>query len=349
MRTPRRRTTSTTPVCTSASRPSRASGFADDHTPPLRVSGIQSGNFSGPVGSTIGQQTFREGLTVREEQKTFWGWTPDHGYLEMRAKGVVTPRSMVAWWMVGLEDVPERCAEICVTEIFGDAVVPGQYHRRGHGPAGVPRPGRDPGLRGGAAPDRPRRLPHLCRRLDGRAGRPSSSTASRSAAARGHRRIPMQMMIAVFDFPEQSTGDDDDRRLADPYWRPWTSPLLAGGCATSTSPPPRRIRSGGRRHPAGGAGREPEPVRLGGGRAHDPGSRRPGRSDRSGEVVRTHVLRPTWHYVARADIDWLLALTSPRINPTIDAQLRGRADRPRARPAHRGRAGLPHRDPRPHP
>jgi hypothetical protein len=43
----------------------------------------------------------------------------------------------------------------------------------------------------------------------------------------------------------------------------------------------------------------------------------------SGEVIRTHVLRPTWHYVARADIDWLLALTSPRIRPTIDVQLRG--------------------------
>ena len=43
----------------------------------------------------------------------------------------------------------------------------------------------------------------------------------------------------------------------------------------------------------------------------------------SGEVVRTHVLRPTWHYVARADIDWLLALTSPRIDPVVDSQLRG--------------------------
>ncbi len=42
----------------------------------------------------------------------------------------------------------------------------------------------------------------------------------------------------------------------------------------------------------------------------------------SGEVVRTHVLRPTWHYVARDDIDWLLALTAPRVNPTIDTQLR---------------------------
>ncbi len=42
----------------------------------------------------------------------------------------------------------------------------------------------------------------------------------------------------------------------------------------------------------------------------------------SGEVVRTHVLRPTWHYVARSDIDWLLALTAPRVKPTVDTQLR---------------------------
>lgn len=41
----------------------------------------------------------------------------------------------------------------------------------------------------------------------------------------------------------------------------------------------------------------------------------------SGEVVRTHVLRPTWHYVARADIDWLLALTAPRLFKTFDTQL----------------------------
>lgn len=33
----------------------------------------------------------------------------------------------------------------------------------------------------------------------------------------------------------------------------------------------------------------------------------------SGEVVRTHVLRPTWHYVGRRDVDRLLALTGPSI------------------------------------
>ena len=32
-----------------------------------------------------------------------------------------------------------------------------------------------------------------------------------------------------------------------------------------------------------------------------------------GTIVRTHVLRPTWHFVDPADIRWLLALTAPRV------------------------------------
>ena len=47
-----------------------------DHEPPLRVSGLQSGSWSGPVGSTLGQQRFREGQVVREEQPRFEGWLP---------------------------------------------------------------------------------------------------------------------------------------------------------------------------------------------------------------------------------------------------------------------------------
>jgi hypothetical protein len=33
----------------------------------------------------------------------------------------------------------------------------------------------------------------------------------------------------------------------------------------------------------------------------------------AGEILRTHVLRPTWHFVLPADIRWLLELTAPRI------------------------------------
>src|SRR5215472_16269419 len=33
-----------------------------------------------------------------------------------------------------------------------------------------------------------------------------------------------------------------------------------------------------------------------------------------GAILRTHVMRPTWHFVTPADIRWLLALTGPRVN-----------------------------------
>jgi hypothetical protein len=33
----------------------------------------------------------------------------------------------------------------------------------------------------------------------------------------------------------------------------------------------------------------------------------------SGKILRTHMLRPTWHFVSPADIRWMLALTGPRV------------------------------------
>lgn len=41
-------------------------------------------------------------------------------------------------------------------------------------------------------------------------------------------------------------------------------------------------------------------------------------------IIRTHVLRPTWHFVAPADLRWMLALTGPRVRMlmrTYDARL----------------------------
>src|SRR5438552_4591409 len=34
----------------------------------------------------------------------------------------------------------------------------------------------------------------------------------------------------------------------------------------------------------------------------------------NGAILRTHVMRPTWHFVTPADIRWLLALTAPRVH-----------------------------------
>jgi len=32
-----------------------------------------------------------------------------------------------------------------------------------------------------------------------------------------------------------------------------------------------------------------------------------------GEILRTHLMRPTWHFVTPEDIRWLLKLTAPRV------------------------------------
>jgi hypothetical protein len=37
------------------------------------------------------------------------------------------------------------------------------------------------------------------------------------------------------------------------------------------------------------------------------------RAVNQGRILRTHILRPTWHFVAAADIRWMLELTAPRV------------------------------------
>ena len=41
-----------------------------------------------------------------------------------------------------------------------------------------------------------------------------------------------------------------------------------------------------------------------------------------GAILRTHLLRPTWHFVTPADIRWMLALTAPRVNAANAYQYR---------------------------
>jgi len=41
-----------------------------------------------------------------------------------------------------------------------------------------------------------------------------------------------------------------------------------------------------------------------------------------GTILRTHVMRPTWHFVAPADIRWMLKLTAPRVNAAMASYYR---------------------------
>jgi hypothetical protein len=143
-----------------------------DHEPQLRVSGIQSGNWSGPAGTPYGQQRFREGQLVREEQPRFEGWLPSTGRVEISASMELSPRSMAALWLSGFEDddAQERCGELYAVDWDADgavSTVDGVVVRR------CPRP----------------------------------------------PTYPLQLMLAVFDFPQWSTGDDDHlvpRLVVDP-------------------------------------------------------------------------------------------------------------------------------------
>ncbi|MHA7210313.1 glycoside hydrolase family 16 protein [Arthrobacter sp. MDT1-65] len=102
--------------------PHQALWCPDLHREPLRVSAVQSANWSGPVGSAYGQQAFRSGLVVREEQEPLWGYLPRYGRIEVTCRADLTRRAMFSAWLVGLEGEPEDCGEICIVEVFGDTV-----------------------------------------------------------------------------------------------------------------------------------------------------------------------------------------------------------------------------------
>jgi hypothetical protein len=177
----------------------------EDHDP-MRVSGIQSGVFSGEVGSTIGRQPFREGVVVREYQPAHWGWTPRYGLLEVKARIELSPRSMAAVWMVGIEDEPSRSGEICIFEVFGDTL-DGEGGRSSAAVGMGVHPFRDPALTDEFSTPRLAidvTEPHVYT-ADWRPGR-VDFTVDGEPVGKLHQApdYPMQMMVAVFDFPDKA-------------------------------------------------------------------------------------------------------------------------------------------------
>ena len=172
------------------------------HETPLRVSCIQSAGFSGPVGSTIGGQPFRKGLTVAEEQPALWGYIPHGGHIELRARGVVTARSMFAFWLSGIEDEPDRSGEICVMEIFGDAVRDGSADV-GIGVKKLGDPKLTQEFSADPLPIDPAELHTYA--VDWRPGSleftVDGQVVKRCAQAPDY---PVQLMIGVFDFPDKA-------------------------------------------------------------------------------------------------------------------------------------------------
>jgi Glycosyl hydrolases family 16 len=92
----------------------------------LRVSSIQTATFSGPLGSTVGTHPFHPAARVRTPQPERRLYAPEGGLIEVRMRALGDPGVMVALWMIGIGDAPERSGEICVAEVFGRNVRDGR-------------------------------------------------------------------------------------------------------------------------------------------------------------------------------------------------------------------------------
>lgn len=173
----------------------------DSHPTPLRVSAIQSANRSGPVGSTDAPQPFRDGLVVREQQPTVLGFTPHFGSIAVTCTADLGARSMFSAWMVGLEDRPDRCGEICLVEIFGDTI-DGGTAKVGQGIHRF----RDPELREDFSAER-RHIDISRSHTYGAHWRPGSveftidGQVTRTCTQAPD--YPMMLILGVFDFPDR--------------------------------------------------------------------------------------------------------------------------------------------------
>lgn len=187
--------------------PDAALWCADAHEEPLRVSAIQSGNRSGPVGSTSGQQRIDDVHTVQEAQTRFEGWLTVSGTMSIRCRMDISPRSMAAMWLNGFEDHPHDSGELCVVEVFGRSV-DAHSAEIGVGLKSLDDPRLhqdfvDPRLQ----IDVGEFHTYSVTWGDGRSiFAVDGDVIHRSSQAPTY---PMQVMIAVFDFPARLIGDDD--------------------------------------------------------------------------------------------------------------------------------------------
>jgi len=89
----------------------------------MRVSNLQTGTFSGPLSSSIGQHRHRPDLAVRTPQPTRRLYTPTFGLVEALLRASPDSTCMLAFWLVGFEEESAKSSgEICVAELFGHAI-----------------------------------------------------------------------------------------------------------------------------------------------------------------------------------------------------------------------------------
>ena len=103
-----------------------------DEDAPLRVSNLQTGVFSGPLGSERGTHRHRpDGLTVRTHTPERLLWAPSAGRVDVTVSASLDEGCMLAAWLVGAENLsPRHSGEICIFEIDSNAIGHGETRAR---------------------------------------------------------------------------------------------------------------------------------------------------------------------------------------------------------------------------
>lgn len=186
--------------------------WAPQYDGPLRVTNLQTGVRSGPVGTHDGQLRFRDDLVVTEAQPAEQLYTPTYGIIEVRAKANPDPTCMVALYLIGFEAQPHESGEICILEVFGNDL--------GHTKMGIHR-WHDPAL-----PEDTEKIPiggdatqwheYAARWEPGRTEfYIDGSLAKAIDAAPGY---PMQLMLDIYEF---EPGGDYPKRFQVDRVRGW--------------------------------------------------------------------------------------------------------------------------------
>jgi Glycosyl hydrolases family 16 len=188
------------------------------------LSGIQSGNHSGPVGSNRGQQPFVINQEVREQQPRQQGWLPAGGRVAVRCAMRLSPRSMAAVWLSGFEEEPEESGEVCLVEVFGRSIRSDNSAEVGVGIKAKNDPNLvdefiTPRLHLDVAEPHTYSVEWNGQSANFCVDDTTVHTSNRSPA------YPLQVMLAVFDFPSWTDSSDHDHE-----------PTLSVDWITSQSP-----------------------------------------------------------------------------------------------------------------
>jgi hypothetical protein len=108
---------------------------------PLRVSNLQTGNYSGERGSSRGTHRHRDtGLVVRTPSPTRLLWAPSAGRVDVTVSASRDQACMLAAWLVGTEHEDDGASgEVCIFEIDAAAVGEATAARSGVKAHGDPR------------------------------------------------------------------------------------------------------------------------------------------------------------------------------------------------------------------